>query len=211
MASFLKISTLLAIVSTLQTTLATPPACLLACVAKIEKESNCSGLNDLNCICSSEASAIEKCLEDICPNNNADAAIDSFRDSCSGYDSASSSSSSSEEESSSTQASSSEATSSSVEASSTEEASSSSSIVVESSSAVKESSSVTAETASSEAPKSTTTTASSSSSSSSSVEEVSSSSSEATSSSTGVITQSEDSAAKVGLGAMIGLIGAALL
>lgn len=202
MASFLKISTLLAIVSTLQTTLATPPACLLACVAKIEKQSKCSGLNDLNCICSSEASAIEKCLQDICPNNNADTAIDSFRDSCSGFDSASSASS--EEESSSTQASSSEAASSSVEASSSEEASSSSSVVVESSSVAVESSSVAAETASSEAPKSTT-------SSSSSIEEVSSSSSEVASSSTGIATQSEDSAAKVGLGAMIGLIGAALL
>ena len=54
MASFLKISTLIAIVSTLQTTLAAPPACLLACVAKVEKGSKCSGLNDLSCICTTK-------------------------------------------------------------------------------------------------------------------------------------------------------------
>ncbi|KHC46856.1 hypothetical protein MEW_04999, partial [Candida albicans P60002] len=132
MASFLKISTLIAIVSTLQTTLAAPPACLLACVAKVEKGSKCSGLNDLSCICTTKNSDVEKCLKEICPNGDADTAISAFKSSCSGYSSQSSSSESESESASSegssasasASASSSAGKSSNVEASTTKESSS---------------------------------------------------------------------------------------
>ncbi|EMG47389.1 SSR1 Covalently-linked cell wall protein 14 [Candida maltosa Xu316] len=142
-----KISTLLAIAATLQTTLATPPACLLACVSKIEKASNCSGLNDLSCICSSQASKIEQCLNDICPNDNADDAIKAFKSSCSGF---TSSSSSSESESASSTASS-ESESSSESQSASESESESASSTAESSAEQSSSAAGSASSSSSEA------------------------------------------------------------
>ncbi|KAK6458405.1 uncharacterized protein RJT20DRAFT_31416 [Scheffersomyces xylosifermentans] len=125
MASFLKLSALIALAATLQTAVATPPACLLACVAQVEKASSCNGLNDLSCICSNDASKIEACLKDICPNDNADDAITAFEGSCkdsgNNVNLSSVAESSSTEESSSTQESSStEETSSTEESSSTE-------------------------------------------------------------------------------------------
>lgn len=134
MATFTKVSTFLAIIASLQQlTVATPPACLLACVAQVQKSSSqCSGLNDLACICSNEGDDVKSCLDNICPNGDADTAKKAFESSCSGHtDDDSSSSSSSSQESSSTQessSSSSEAPSSSseVESSSSEEEQSSS-------------------------------------------------------------------------------------
>lgn len=63
--------------------LATPPACLLACVAQVTKSSSsCNALNDVTCICSNEGASIKSCLDSICPNGNADAAYSSFKSSC---------------------------------------------------------------------------------------------------------------------------------
>ena len=55
---------------------ATPPACLLACVNKIVKQSECSGMNDLSCICSKKYHDIEDCLSSTCPNNPSDSGKD---------------------------------------------------------------------------------------------------------------------------------------
>ncbi|SSD61333.1 uncharacterized protein SCODWIG_03094 [Saccharomycodes ludwigii] len=67
-----------------QVVVATPPACLLACVAQVNKQSTeCSSLNDASCICDKESSSIQSCLKSICPNGNADAAYSSFQSSCS--------------------------------------------------------------------------------------------------------------------------------
>ncbi|KAI3405119.1 SSR1 [Candida oxycetoniae] len=202
MASFIKVSTFLAILASLhQVAVAAPPACLLACVAQETKSSSCSGLNDLSCICSVEYSDIESCLESICPNGNADAAKSAFESSCSGYSkdvvsSSSAKSSSSTEEASSTEASSTEA--SSVSASSTETA------------AAEEASST--ETAATQAPSTQqksplSTAAQPTTLSSSGVAEETSSGSFAPA----ISTQTEAGANKVGLGALIGLVGAALL
>ncbi|CAD6637334.1 HN1_G0030210.mRNA.1.CDS.1 [Saccharomyces cerevisiae] len=101
--------------------LATPPACLLACVAQVGKSSStCDSLNQVTCYCEHENSAVKKCLDSICPNNDADAAYSAFKSSCSEQNaslgdsssSASSSASSSSKTSSSTKASSSSASSS---------------------------------------------------------------------------------------------------
>lgn len=107
--------------------LATPPACLLACVAKvISASSQCNTLSNVDCVCQNENSAVKSCLDEICPNGNADAAYSAFKSSCSAQNVSlgdNSSSSSSSASSSSTQASSSSASSteaSSTEASSTE-------------------------------------------------------------------------------------------
>lgn len=128
-SSMLKITTLVALASYISTTLAAPPACLLACVAQVEKKSDCTGLNDLSCICSSKGSDVKKCLDDICPDGDAKSAKSAFEDSCEGH---SSSSSSSSEASSSTKASSSSAASSG--AASTTEASSDAASTTEASS-----------------------------------------------------------------------------
>lgn len=107
--------------------LATPPACLLACVAKVTSgSSQCNTLSNVDCVCQNENSAVKSCLDEICPNGNADAAYSAFKSSCSAQNVSlgdSSSSASSSASSSSTQASSSSASSteaSSTEASSTE-------------------------------------------------------------------------------------------
>ncbi|GMM57112.1 Ccw14 protein [Maudiozyma humilis] len=107
--------------------LATPPACLLACVAKVTSASSqCNTLSNVDCVCQNENSAVKSCLDEICPNGNADAAYSAFKSSCSAQNVSlgdNSSSSSSSASSSSTQASSSSASSteaSSTEASSTE-------------------------------------------------------------------------------------------
>lgn len=107
--------------------LATPPACLLACVAKVTSASSqCNTLSNVDCVCQNENSAVKSCLDEICPNGNADAAYSAFKSSCSAQNVSlgdNSSSASSSVSSSSTQASSSSASSteaSSTEASSTE-------------------------------------------------------------------------------------------
>jgi len=69
-SSILKATTLIALAASLTTVVAAPPACLLACVAQVEKKSTeCSGLNDIECICSNESTAIEKCLDSACPSD----------------------------------------------------------------------------------------------------------------------------------------------
>ncbi|KAG7192434.1 uncharacterized protein KQ657_001835 [Scheffersomyces spartinae] len=149
-----KLTTLVALASVATTVLATPPACLLACVSKVEQDSKCSGLNDLSCICGDNSSAVEKCLKSICPDGSADAAVSAFEDSCSGYsinknessssEAASSTASSSEASSSSEAASSTAASSSSAAASSSSAAASSSSAAASSSSAAASSTSAAA-------------------------------------------------------------------
>lgn len=98
---FSTISSIALVLSTAKTVVAAPPACLLACVAQVTRQSDCSGLNDLSCICSSEYSNVEECLNDICPEGASDGAISSFEDTCSPYGHSSSSSESSSSESSS--------------------------------------------------------------------------------------------------------------
>ncbi|KAG5418010.1 SSR1 [Candida metapsilosis] len=214
MASFIKVSTFLAIIASLQQlTVATPPACLLACVAQVQKSSTqCSGLNDLSCICSNEGDDIKTCLDNICPNGDADAAKKAFSNSCSGHDDGSSNSSSSSSKAESS-------TESSSAASSSAEASSSSSSEAESSSeaAPSGSSSVAAES-SSEAASSTTGggagghESSAEPSSTLHTSTVAAQSSSSSSEVPAVSTQPGGSgASKVGLGALIGLVGAALL
>ena len=82
---FMKVSSLIVLATTLSSVLATPPACMLACVAQVEKSSDCSGLNDLKCISGTLTSDIEKCFASACPNDNADAATSAYKDSCNGY------------------------------------------------------------------------------------------------------------------------------
>lgn len=217
MASFIKVSTFLAIIASLQQlTVATPPACLLACVAQVQKSSTqCSGLNDLSCICSNEGDDIKTCLDNICPNGDADAAKKAFSNSCSGHDdgSSNSSSSSSKAESSSTASSSAEGSSSSAEASS-----SSSSEAKSSSEAAPSGSSSVAAPSSSAAASSTTGggagghESSAEPSSTLHTSTVAAQSSSSSSEVPAVSTQPGGSgASKVGLGALIGLVGAALL
>lgn len=215
-SSILKISTLVVLASQIQSTLATPPACLLACVGQVTKKSDCSGLNDLTCICSSEASDVEKCLNSACPDGDADTAISAFKSSCDGYASASSSqaASSSTEASSSSKASSTEA--SSTEASSTE-ISSTEATTEESTSSTKASSTeATTEESTTEAASSTKAATSSEAATSEAVTTEAASSTAASSSassSSHVITQSQGAAAirNAGVGAaFIGLIGALL-
>ena len=96
--------------------LATPPACLLACVAEVTKgSSKCDAMNEVNCICSNESDSVKSCLNSKCPNNNADKAWSDFQSSCNGKtgsSSASSSSTSSSSKATSSKATSSKATSS---------------------------------------------------------------------------------------------------
>lgn len=132
MRSTTVLSTVLSLALLSKEVLATPPACLLACVAQVTSgSSQCNTLSNLNCVCSNEDSAVKSCLDSICPNGNADAAYSAFKSSCSEQNISlgdSSSSAVSSSVSSSTQASSS---SSSTHASSSAQASSSA--VVESS------------------------------------------------------------------------------
>lgn len=95
MAGLLKISVLTALAASITSVVATPPACLLACVAQVQKQLDCLGLNDLKCICSLEQLAIKLCLDKQCPNGDADAAKKQLGSTCNGIDESSSSSSSS--------------------------------------------------------------------------------------------------------------------
>ncbi|SCU77813.1 LAMI_0A02432g1_1 [Lachancea mirantina] len=114
---------------------AAPPACLLACVAQVTKgSSQCSSMNQIGCICQSESSDLEQCLQSTCPNGDADSAYESFTSSCkeqnasvSSLSSSASSSSSSASSSSSSASSSSSSFSSSSSSSSSASPSSSSS------------------------------------------------------------------------------------
>lgn len=78
--------------------IATPPACLLACVSQVTKGSTeCDTLTQVGCICSKEGSSVKDCLDSICPEGDADSAYSAFQSSCSdqGADIGGSSSSSS--------------------------------------------------------------------------------------------------------------------
>ncbi|EGW30154.1 uncharacterized protein SPAPADRAFT_63763 [Spathaspora passalidarum NRRL Y-27907] len=231
MASFLKISTLVALAVSLQSAYAAPPACLLACVAQVEKASDCSGLNDISCVCTSNGSDVEQCLKDICPNGQADDAISAFESTCSSFGDkvASVRSLSSSKASSSTKASSSSTTSSSTEASSTEASSTEASSTEATTSSTKASSTTTTSSSSSAAASSTevesttssaaeTTSAAATSSAAkpttvTSAPTTAATSSEAqTSSSPAVTTVPSNAGSRLTAGAaVVGLIGAALL
>lgn len=133
--------------------LATPPACLLACVAKVTSgSSQCNTLSNVDCVCQNENSAVKSCLDEICPNGNADAAYSAFKSSCSAQNVSlgdNSSSSSSSASSSSTQASSS---ASSTEASSTEASSTEASSTEASSTEVSSTKASSTEASTSETP-----------------------------------------------------------
>lgn len=160
--------------------LATPPACLLACVAQVGgKSTKCSSLNQVNCFCTNEGDAIKSCLDSICPDGDSDAAYSAFKSSCSEQNaqvnesskSSSASSTSASSSSASSSAASSSATSSSAAVSSAvssehSSVASSSSTEVSSSSAAQASSSsssseVNSQVSSSEAPSTTKASASS--------------------------------------------------
>lgn len=84
MRSTTVLSTVLSLALLSKEVLATPPACLLACVAQVTSgSSQCNTLSNLNCVCSNEDSAVKSCLDSICPNGNADAAYSAFKSSCS--------------------------------------------------------------------------------------------------------------------------------
>lgn len=135
--------------------LATPPACLLACVAKVTSASSqCNTLSNVDCVCQNENSAVKSCLDEICPNGNADAAYSAFKSSCSAQNVSlgdNSSSASSSASSSSTQASSSSAASS-TEASSTEASSTEASSTEASSTEASSTEASSTEASTSEAP-----------------------------------------------------------
>ncbi|CAG60007.1 SSR1 [Nakaseomyces glabratus] len=117
--------------------LATPPACLLACVAQVSKQSSqCHTLNQVGCFCENENTAIKNCLDSICPNGNSDAAYTAFKNSCGDVGKAVASVSSSMSSSMSSSASSSMSSSMSSSSSSSSSASSSISSVSSSTSSV---------------------------------------------------------------------------
>ncbi|OUT20242.1 hypothetical protein CAS74_004489 [Pichia kudriavzevii] len=81
MLSYVSIAVILA--AYVAPSVATPPACLLACAAEVIKASSqCNQLNEINCVCSNEASSIQSCLQSKCPNGNADTAYTSFKNVC---------------------------------------------------------------------------------------------------------------------------------
>lgn len=92
MAGLFKISVLTALAASITSVVATPPACLLACAAQVQKQLDCLGLNDLKCICSLEQLAIKSCLDKLCPSGDADAAKKQLGSTCNGIDESSSSS-----------------------------------------------------------------------------------------------------------------------
>lgn len=103
MLSSTVLSTVLSLALLSNEVLATPPACLLACVAQVTKSSSsCNSLNDVTCICSNEGSSVKSCLDSICPNGDADAAYSAFKSSCSDQNASVSQSSSSSSASSTT-------------------------------------------------------------------------------------------------------------
>lgn len=157
---------------------ATPPACLLACVAQVTKASStCDALNDVNCICSKQGDDVKKCLDSICPNGDAEAAYSAFKSSCSeqnvSVDNKHSSSSSSKASSSAAKTSSSSA----AKTSSTEVAASSSEVAKTSSSQAAASSTKVEVTSTVSSKAEVSSTSSTTLATSSKVEEVSSSSS----------------------------------
>ncbi|CAB4256163.1 similar to Saccharomyces cerevisiae YLR390W-A CCW14 Covalently linked cell wall glycoprotein, present in the inner layer of the cell wall [Maudiozyma barnettii] len=192
--------------------LATPPACLLACVAQVTSgSSQCKTLSNLDCVCSSESSAVKSCLDSICPNGNADAAYSAFKSSCSDQnislgDSSSSSSAASSSSSSTSASSSSEKASSSsaiVSSSSSSEAAASTSTEA----SVEASVEVTTTSSSTEAPTTTSTITS--------VSEEPTTSSESTTSSTSstksIVSVSQGGANLLQLGGSLAVVAAAAL
>lgn len=75
---------LIAIVLTicLQLTSAATPACLLACTAQIHRDSTCSGLQDIKCMCTKSGSDLQQCFRDLCPNDDAKLATEAFEKVC---------------------------------------------------------------------------------------------------------------------------------
>ncbi len=64
--------------------MATPPACLLACIAQVTKPGPCKSIEDYDCVCSgTSANNIADCLNSKCPNGNEPAALSAFKSSCS--------------------------------------------------------------------------------------------------------------------------------
>ena len=62
---------------------ATPPACLLACIAEVTKTSTCTGLEDVECLCTGlEKDAVNQCLSNICPNDLANNAKVNYAAAC---------------------------------------------------------------------------------------------------------------------------------
>ncbi len=71
--------------ATASSAMATPPACLLACVAKVNlADQKCDSLNKINCICTNEYDSVISCLSDVCPNGNSDTAAEAFKEICGG-------------------------------------------------------------------------------------------------------------------------------
>ena len=84
MRTSIALSAALSVVSLTRGVLATPPACLLACVAQVSKKSSsCGGLNEVSCLCEKESSGVKSCLDSACPDDQADAAYSAFKGSCS--------------------------------------------------------------------------------------------------------------------------------
>ncbi|TID18186.1 hypothetical protein CANINC_003927 [Pichia inconspicua] len=99
--------------------LATPPACLLACAADVVKSSStCNKLDDIKCVCSSEASALKSCLDTRCPDGLSGTAYSAFEGICGGFNVDIDSQPSSSSASSSATSSSAEPTTSSAESTS---------------------------------------------------------------------------------------------
>ncbi|AET38761.1 Ccw14p Ecym_3268 [Eremothecium cymbalariae DBVPG len=86
-------SVVLAIAVCVSEVIATPPACLLACVAQVSKSSTC-GLGKVSCFCNDQSDAIENCLKSICPSGDSDTALSSFKSTCSEHGASSGSQSS---------------------------------------------------------------------------------------------------------------------
>ncbi|WEJ93312.1 SWI/SNF and RSC complex subunit Ssr1 [Yamadazyma tenuis] len=71
-------SSVVLVLAAAQYAVATPPACLLACVSQVTKKSDCSALNDLSCICGTQYDKVEDCLNSICPEGVSDTAVSAF-------------------------------------------------------------------------------------------------------------------------------------
>lgn len=77
----LKAATLLVLATTLSFALAAPPACLLACIAEVHRNSECSSMGD-NCMCTSQSGAVEQCLTSKCSSEDASTAQSLYKSSC---------------------------------------------------------------------------------------------------------------------------------
>ncbi|ODQ44516.1 hypothetical protein PICMEDRAFT_18405 [Pichia membranifaciens NRRL Y-2026] len=81
MLSYISLAVLVA--SFVAPSAATPPACLLACAASVVKSSpTCNQLNDVTCVCNSEAEALQACLSTACPEGVASKASSAFKSVC---------------------------------------------------------------------------------------------------------------------------------